>query len=217
MFPTKTSTLEQNLYVRIRASHKDAFAPPCSLQRVSVRWAARVGIFLEMAQWSFLSFSANHPKSTNPAFSQRFLQCFSPFWHIKRRLSALICHQEHQLCHFAMACFLRNVFINTHTTTVLSTLTSRLQRLKAMNGAAVLLRFCVQLGSNYFNYTVAAFSADVWLILTLLNIIHFRLCPNQQIKSSQAQFVNLSYFQVGHFFFSNRSFPGRRLLRLVAA
>lgn len=169
-----------------------------------------------MPQWSLLSFSVNHPKSTNPAFSQRFLQCFSPFWHIKRRLSALICHQEHQLCHFAMACFLRNVFINTHTTTVLSTLTSRLQRLKAMNGAAVLLRFCVQLGSNYFNYTVAAFLADVWLILTLLNIIHFRLCPNQQIKSSQAQFVNLSYFQVGHFFL-NRSFPGRRLLRLVTA
>lgn len=153
-----------------------------------------------MPQWSLISFSANQPKSTNPAFSPRFLQCFSPFWQVKRRLSALICHQEHQLCHFAMACFLRHIFVNTHTTTALSCLTSGLQRLKALNGAAAFLRFCVQLGSNYFNYTVAAFSADVWLLLTLLSVILYRLCPNQLIKSSQTRFVNLSYFQVGTFF-----------------
>lgn len=82
---------------------------------------------------------------------------------------------------------------------------------------SALLRFCIRLGSNYFNYTVAAFSADVWLILTLLSMIHYRLCPNQLIKSSQTRFVNLSYFQVGTFFpfFHFSSFSGRSLLRLI--
>lgn len=58
---------------------------------------------------------------------------------------------------FCDGLFSQTHILSTLTTTVLSALTSRLGRLNAMNGAAVLLRFCVQLGSNYFNYTAAAF------------------------------------------------------------
>lgn len=51
---------------------------------------------------------------------------------------------------FCDGLFSQTHFVNSHNNG-LSALTSRLVHLNAMNGAAVLLHFCVRLGSNYFN------------------------------------------------------------------
>lgn len=118
---------------------------------------------------------------TNPAFSQRVFDISKDCTDLPSRAPTVSCCD---------GLFSQTHILSTLPTTVLSALTSRLGRLNAVNGAAVLLRFCVRLGSNYFNYTAAAFRrmfGSCYVCWIKSNAV----CPNQQIKSSKAQFVNL--------------------------
>ncbi len=127
VFPPKTSTPEQNLCV----SHKDAFTPPIAgLLVVRFLRNATVKPYLP-------SIQTLHLVKECLTYQNTLICTDLP----SRAPTVSFCHSLFSQTHF----------LSTLTTTVLSALTSRLGHLNPMNGAAVLLQFCVRLGSNYFN------------------------------------------------------------------